>query len=141
MKLATCSTLCGAMILATVPDLHASENTIASGRNHGLSISIVNDSGKFAPGSNDFCVQFSKAANAEPVSVKDVVVDFAQQVGRIPEKPTRAHITEGGIGHFCGKVDLGKQYYQPAFYYIFVHYADPSGTRRKYRLFLVTKHE
>lgn len=144
VKLTTCSILCGAVMLAAVHDLNASEMktaSVASGRNHGLSISIVNDPGEFVPGSNAFCVEFTKAANSEPVLVKDAVVEFAQQVGRIQERPTRAQITGGDIGHFCGKVDLGKQYYQPAFYYVFIHYTDTSGIRRKCRLSSVIKHE
>lgn len=138
MKLATFSTVCGAMILATVHDLYASENKIASGRSHGLSISIVNESGKFVAGSNDFCVEFTKTITAEPVSVRGVVVEFAQQVGRIQERPIRAHITDGNTAQFCGQIDLGKQYYLSAFYYLFIHYTDTSGKKRKCRLsFLV----
>ena len=144
VKLTTCFVLCGTTMLATVHNLYASDkkiDAIVSARNHDLSISVVNDSGKFVSGSNAFCVAFIKAANAYPVSVKDVDVEFAQQVGRIQERPTRAQITESGIGNFCGRVDFGTQYYQPASYHIFVHYTDPSGTRRKCRLFLVIKHE
>jgi hypothetical protein len=131
-------------MLATVHNLYASDkktDAIVSARNRDLSISVVNDSGEFVSGSNAFCVAFTKAANSYPVSVKDVDVEFAQQVGRIQERPTRAQITESGIGNFCGRVDFGTQYYQPASYYIFVHYTEPSGTRRKCRFFLVIKHE
>lgn len=123
MKLTTYSVLCGAMMLAALHDLHASEKkraSVASGRSHDLSIFIVNDSERFVAGSNSFCVVFTKAANAERASAKDVEVEFAQQVGKIRERLTRARITENDNGHFCGNVDLGTQYYDPAFYTVHV---------------------
>jgi hypothetical protein len=141
MKWTMRSMLCGAMILIAVHDLHASGKEVASGRSHGRTVSIVNDSGEFVAGSNDFCVAFTKTPNAAPVPVNDVSVDFTQQVGRIREKPTHTKVTEGNAGLFCGKVDLGAQYYRPAFYYVFIHYIDATGTRRKCRLSLVIKQE
>jgi hypothetical protein len=84
---------------------------------------------------------FTKTPNAAPVSVKDVTVEFAQQVGRIRERSIHAQITEVNLGDFCGKVDLGTQYYRPAFYYVFIHYIDATGARRKCRLSLVIKQE
>ena len=93
VRLTTYSALCGVFVFAAFDRLHASDKknaSIASGRIHDLSISIVNDSGKFVAGSNTFCAEFTKAANAEPVLVKDVEVEFAQQVGKIRERPTRA---------------------------------------------------
>jgi len=135
------SMLCGAMILIAVHDLHASGKEIASGRSHGLTASIANDSGRFVAGSNDFCAVFTKTPNAAPVSVKDVTVEFAQQVGRIRERSIHAQITEVNLGDFCGKVDLGTQYYRPAFYYVFIHYIDATGARRKCHLSFVIKQE
>ena len=123
-------------MLVAAQNLHASEMKAASARNHELTISIVNDSGRFVAGSNTFCVVFTSAANTSPVSVKDVDIEFAQQVGRIQEGPTHAQIKEGNTGRFCGKVDLGTPYYQPAFYYVFIHYTDAHGKRRKFRLSL-----
>jgi hypothetical protein len=144
VKLTTCSVMCSAFALATVDDLRASdkkEASIASWRGHDFSISIVNSSQKFVAGKNTFCVEFTKAATAEPISVKDVEVEFAQQVGKIRERPTRALITESEVGRFCGNVDLGKQYYQPAFYYVYIRYTDASGTREKRNLSFAIKHE
>jgi hypothetical protein len=143
VRLTTYSALCGVFVFAAFDRLHASDKknaSIASGRIHDLSISIVNDSGKFVAGSNTFCAEFTKAANAEPVLVKDVEVEFAQQVGKIRERPTRALITESEVGRFCGNVDLGKQYYQPAFYYVYIRYTDTSGTRKKCNLSFAIKH-
>jgi hypothetical protein len=136
VKLTTCSILCGGIILAATQNLHASEMKVASARSHELTVSIVNNSGRFVAGGNAFCVVFTSTANAEPFSVKDVAVEFAQQVGRIQERPARAQIAAGDTGRFCGKVDLGTQYYQPAFYYVFIHYTDVDGKRRKSRLSL-----
>ena len=130
------SILYGAMTLPAAQNLQGSEMKAASTRNHELTISIVNDSGRFFAGNNTFCVVITSATNAEPVSVKNVGIEFAQQVGRIQERPTRAQITEGDTGHFCGKVDLGTEYYQPAFYFVFIHYTDVDGKKRKYRLSL-----
>jgi hypothetical protein len=139
VRLTVYSILYGAMTLAVAQNLHAGEMKAASARNHGLTISIVNDSGRFVAGNNAFCVVFTSTANAEPVLVKDVDVEFAQQVGRIQEKPMRAQIARGDTGRFCGKVDLGTQYYQPAFYYVFIHYTDANGKRRNCRLSLSVK--
>ena len=136
VRLTVYSILYSAMTLAAAQNLHASEMKAASARNHELTISIVNDSGRFFVGNNTFCVVFTSAANAEPVLVKDVGIEFAQQVGRIQERPMRAQIAEGDTGRFCGKVDLGTQYYHPAFYYVFIHYTDANGKRRKSRLSL-----
>ena len=136
LKLTTCSILCGGIILAATQNLHASEMKVTSARSHELTISIVNNSGRFVAGSNAFCAMFTSTANAEPISVKGVDIEFAQQVGRIQERPIRAQIAEGDTGRFCGKVDLGTQYYQPAFYYVFIHYTDAYGKRRKFRLSL-----
>jgi hypothetical protein len=139
VRLTVYSILYGAMTLAATQNLHASEMKAASAHNHELTISIVNNSGRFVAGSNAFCVVFTSTANAKPVSVKDVAVEFAQQVGRIQERPMRAQIAEGDTGRFCGKVDLGTQYYHPAFYYVFIHYTDANGKRRKCRLSLFVK--
>jgi hypothetical protein len=131
-------------MLASVHNLYASDkrtDVIVSARNHDLSISVVNDSGQFVSGSNAFCVAFTRAATAYPVSVKNVDVEFAQQVGRIQERPTRAQIAENDIGSFCGRVDFGTQNDQPASYYIFVRYTEASGTRRRCRFLLVIKPE
>ena len=63
--------------------------------------------------------------------MRDVEVDFVQQVGKIRERPIHVQVAETGIGHSCGSVDLGSQYYDPVFYYVYIRYLDTSGTRRK----------
>jgi len=64
-------------------------------------------------------------------------VEFAQQVGKIRQAPIRGTITEQTEGRYCGKIDLGRQYYRPAFYHVTIEYADGSGKIRKWR-FMIT---
>ena len=138
------SGLCVAFMLTASHGLHASQRnrtSVASGVSHGLSILIVNNSEKFVAGRNSFCVVFAKAANAEAAPVKDVEVEFAQQVGKIRERPIQAYIAETGTGQFCGNVNLGTQYYDPAFYYVYIRYTDTPGTRRKSILTFANKPE
>lgn len=40
------------------------------------------------------------------------------------------------MGHYCGDVNLGKQYYVPANYYVLVLSTDADGKKRKERLSL-----
>ncbi|MGO9325892.1 MAG: hypothetical protein ACLP07_15160 [Terracidiphilus sp.] len=144
MTLMTRSVLCVVIVLIALQDLRASEkkkDSVASAHNHILSISIVNDPEKFVAGNNAFCVVFTKSSSAEPASVTNVKIEFAQQVGKIRERPVRAQVTESDLGHFCGNVDLGKQYYDPAFYYVYLRYTDASGRRRKCNLSFSVKHE
>lgn len=144
MKLMSCSVFCTVIVLLAPDDLRASKKTrdsVASAYNHGLSISVVNNSERFVAGRNSFCVTFTKTANAEVAPVKDVEVDFAQQVGKIRERPIHVLVAETDIGRFCGSVDLGRQYYDPAFYYAYIHYVDSSGTRRKSLLSFSIKRE
>jgi len=144
LKLMSCSFLCTLIVLVAPDDIRASKKMsyyAASTHNHGLSISVVNNSEEFVAGRNSFCVTFAKAANAEGAPVKDVEIDFAQQVGKIRESPIHVQVAETDIGHFCGSVDLGSQYYDPAFYYIYIHYVDTSGRRRKSTLTFSIRHE
>ncbi|MDR3723661.1 MAG: hypothetical protein P4K83_04150 [Terracidiphilus sp.] len=139
MKLATRSVLCVTIMLAAVYGLHASETKIASGHSHGVTVSIVNESGKFVTGSNDFRVVFTTAPDAMAASMKDVDVEFSPQTGKIHEKSVHAQITKGDAAYFYGKVDLGAPYYRPAFYYVFIHYTDQTGARRRCRLSLAIR--
>ena len=144
IKLMSCSVVCTLIVLVAPDDLRASKKTTdyaASTHNHGLSISVVINSEKLVAGRNSFCVTFAKAANAEAVSVKDVEIDFAQQVGRIRERPIHVQVAENDIGHVCGSVDLGSQCYDPAFYYVNIHYVDTSGRRRKSMLTFWVRHK
>jgi hypothetical protein len=119
--------------------LQTSGLIIASKRTNQLVITITSPDGRLKGGENSFCVMFEKKGTREPMDVENVSVDFTLLVGRIQEEPIRAHLTKDQKGHYCGHVDLGKQYYIPASYYAFVFYTDASGQERKARLFLSVK--
>jgi hypothetical protein len=87
-------------------------------------------------GENKFCALFQGVASSQPVEVQNVSVDFTLLVGRIHEVPIKAKLDRERVGHFCGQVNLGKQFYVPASYYALVSYTDANGKNRKKRLFL-----
>jgi hypothetical protein len=118
----------------------AAQTIMASKRDHNFYVSLMSKSGKSA-WEDEYCVVFSRTSGGEPTEVGDVLVDFAQQVGRIRESPQAFPFSPDGRGRYCGSVDLGRQYYQPASYYVMVHYTDNSGKRRTCRFFLTIKRE
>jgi hypothetical protein len=134
--------LCLALIFSTAPQVCAGQTAIATKRNHGLYISIFNKSGNVASAQDEYCVSFSTSFSTTrgggPAQVSDVFVEFAQQVGRIRERPIKSSLSSApdNRGRYCGQVNLGKQYYQPAFYHVEVHYADRTGKRRACHFFL-----
>ncbi len=112
----------------------ASETAVVSKRAKGLVISIVTADGRLHGGKNSFCTVFHELARNEPIEVQDVRVDFAQQVGRMRERPISVRLVANRKGRYCGQVDLGNQFYAPSFYYAFVRYGATAGNRRE-RLF------
>jgi hypothetical protein len=110
--------------------------TVASKRTRDLTITIINTEGTFIGGENRFCVEFHDPATQSPVSVSKVSADFRQLVGRIVEPPIRADVRETKPGEFCGRVDLGTQYYDPSSYHLFVHYVE--GGRKHSQWLFVT---
>jgi hypothetical protein len=118
----------------------AGQTIVASKRDHHFYVSLLSKSGKSA-GKDEYCVVFSRTTGGEPTEVRDVLVDFAQQVGRIRESPQEFPFSPDGRGRYCGSVDLGKQYYRPASYYVMVHYTDNSRKRRTCRFFLTIQQE
>ncbi len=110
--------------------------TIAAKQNHNLYVSLQNQSGRLSD-SDEYCVQFSKSGSS--VQVGDVSLQFAQQVGKVRHSPLTISLVSEGVGRFCGKVKLGKQYYHPAFYYVEVRYSDSSNRTAKCKFFLVRK--
>jgi hypothetical protein len=111
---------------------------MASKRDHNFYVSLMSKSGKSA-WKDEYCVVFCTSSGGEPTEVGDVLVDFAQQVGRIRESPQEFPFSPNGRGRYCGSVDLGRQYYQPASYHVMVHYTDNSGKRRTCRFFVTIK--
>ena len=130
--------LCVAMVFGAATQVCAGQTTIASKRNHGFYISLMSKSGELAE-KDEYCALFSRTIGGEPTHVEGVFVEFAQQVGRIRESATKVTLSLDSWGRYCGKVDLGKQYYQPAFYYVEVHYTDSLRKRRTCRFFLTLK--
>ncbi len=110
--------------------------TVASKRTKDFVITIIGTEGGLTAGENSLCVNFQNRATQEPVSVSNVTADFRLLVGRIEEQPIKAALVEGQKGQYCGRVDLGKLYYDPSSYYVFVHFTDDRGKKRTQRLFV-----
>lgn len=126
--------------LAVCAAVRRDNNTMASTRTKDMVITIANADGRLRDGKeNSFCVVFEQRATGEPMIVGNVRVDFRLLVGRIQEEPIRAYLAQDHAGRYCGQVNLGKQYYNPASYYAFVFYTDVGGKKRKTRLFLSVK--
>lgn len=119
-----------------IPATRATETTLSSKRTKDLVIAITSSQGGLKSGENSFCVLFQKTGTDEPVDVRNVRVDFTLLVGRIQEEPIKTELTGDRLGRYCGHVNLGKQYYVPASYYVFVFYTDAAGGKKKERLFL-----
>jgi hypothetical protein len=112
---------------------------IASGRARDLSIELSNENGRLRAGENDLCITFRTTETGTLVDVRNVAAEFSLLVGRIEEKPIVAHLSQKGTGEYCGDIDLGRQYYSPSSYYVFVRYIDQTGSKRKKRLFVAVR--
>ena len=121
------------------PEICMTGKTIAAKRVKDLNIVLTNETGKFAGGSNDFCIAFRTADSRGPIDVRSVSLDFSLLVGRIQEEPLAAHITRESVNTFSASVNLGRQYYNPAAYYAVVHYVDLAGKNRNARFHLAVK--
>ncbi len=132
-----CRVLCLAVVFVAAIQVCPGQATIASKRDHGFDISLMSKSGELAA-KDEYCALFNTTKGGEP-HVEGVFLEFEQQVGRIRERATKVTLSLDSLGRYCGKVDLGKQYYQPAFYYVEVHYTDSLRKRRTCRFFLTLK--
>jgi hypothetical protein len=135
-----CRVLWLAAVCGLTAQVCAGQTVIASKRNHNFYVSLMSKSGELAS-KDQYCVVFRRTSGGQPEQVGDVLVDFAQQVGRIRESPQQVPFSLDGSGRYCGSVDLGKQYYQTASYYIMVHYTDNSRKRSTCRFFLTIRQE
>jgi hypothetical protein len=99
------------------------QKTVATKRTRNLTITITNAKGVFNGGENRFCIQFQERPRREPILISNVSVAFRELVGRIEEQPIGAVLGETHNGEYCGHVDLGRQYYDPSSYYLFVRYS------------------
>ncbi len=109
---------------------------IATKRTKHVVTTLVNDAGKFKGGVNDFCVLFRDPETKSALDFPSVRADFRLLVGRIEEVPITAGLSKEEAGRYCGQVDLGRQYYSPSSYYVFVRYITATGKRKSTRLFV-----
>ena len=112
---------------------------IASGRVRDLSIDLSNENGRLRAGENGLCITFRKTETGTLADVRNVAAEFSLLVGKIEEKPIVAHLSLKGVGEYCGEIDLGRQFYSPSSYYVFVRYVDPAGNKRKKRFFVAVR--
>lgn len=129
----------GKPLRAAQLSVNSPEKVIASTRTSSMAIVFTNDSGKLTAGDNSFCVLFQSREPTTPAGVQNVSVDFRLLVGRIQETPITAQLTPDGVGRYCGRVNLGRQYYTPSSYYAYVHYADATGKKKTARLHLTVR--
>ena len=129
----------GATLAATSSAEGIQEKTIASKRSGNLVVVMTNETGKLTPGENHFCVQFQSISPSTAINIQEASADFRLLVGRIEEAPITAHLSSNGAQNFCGGIDLGRQYYRPANYYVLVHYVEATGKKRSTRLSLAVK--
>jgi hypothetical protein len=129
----------GEMFGAASTTVDVSDKTIASKRTGSIVIALTNDTGKLTPGENHFCILFQRGNPAPAGDIGEVSVDFRLLVGRIQEEPITANLDQNGADRYCGRINLGAQYYHPASYYAFVRYVEATGKKRSARLFLTVK--
>lgn len=122
-------------VFASPQILSPTNATVAVKKTKYLLITLTTADGRLRGGENGFCIVFESRQTRAPAQVQSVSVNFTLLVGKIEERPIEAEIKGSLPGQFCGRVDLGKQYYVPAGYYVFLKYLDATGKRRKQRLF------
>jgi hypothetical protein len=106
-------------------------DTVVSKWTKDLVITITSADGKLRRGENEFCILFQKRDTRDTVDVQNVSIDFALLVGKIHEKPIKPNLAWEQQGRYCGRVELGKQYYIPATYYAFLLHTDSAGKKRE----------
>jgi hypothetical protein len=133
-----CVVLCAAVIFGVASQVCAGQTTIAAKRYDDLYISLMSQSGKLVE-KGGYCALFSRTNGAGPTQVENVIIEFAQQVGKVRERASKVPLLPDGQGRYCGEVDLGKQYYNPAFYYVGIGYTDRSQKRKRCLFFLTRR--
>jgi len=138
-RILTLSALVVVLSYASPVASQEARTAIASGHARDLSIELSNENGRLRAGENDLCITFRKTETRTLVDVRNVAVEISLLVGKIEEKPIVAHLSQKGTGEYCGDVDLGRQYYSPSSYYVFVRYIDPASLKRKKRFFVAVR--
>jgi hypothetical protein len=109
--------------------VQAPSKAIASRNANGMTITITNESGKLHEGKNNICVSFQAIEDVHPVDVRNVAIEFTLLVGR-NSRGAKAPLIQDA-DHYCGVVDLGRQFYSPANYDAVVRYVDSLGKKRR----------
>lgn len=137
--LIVCSMLLRVSLDALPPLLVASEKPIASKHTKELDVVLVNNSGELTAGDNHICVLFTAAGTDRPANVEDVSMKFTFHIGRNSGEPITAQLSRVEAGRYCGSVDLGRQYYDPANYYVEIRFTDALGKTRKISFWVSVK--
>ena len=116
-----------------------SDKVIATRKTKHVVTTLVNKTGKFKAGVNGFCILFTDPETKSALDFQSVRADFRLLVGRIEEVPITAGLSKEKAGRYCGQVDLGRQYYSPSSYYVFVRYTAATGKRQSARLFMAVR--
>ena len=130
--------LCATLARASI-GTDGQERTIRSTRAGDLLVTLTNESGKFTADVNRFCVLFQSKNASTAIDIHEVSVDFRLLVGRIQERPLTVHLSPNGFDRFCGDINLGRQYYRPANYYVLVHYSQATGKKRTARMSVIVR--
>ena len=129
----------GRSLSATSPSACDTGKMLASKLQNDVEIGVMNEHGKLTAGDNSLCIVFRKVETGDPADIQNVSMEFRLLVGKIQEKPIEVQLTQIGVGYYRGVVNLGRQYYDPASYYAFVHYMDLAGTKKTKRFLLTVK--
>ena len=137
--LIVCSMFLRVSLDALSPLLVAAEEPIASKHTRELDVVLVNNSGVLTAGDNHICVLFTAAGTDRPANVQDVRMKFTFHIGRNSGEPITAQLSRVEAGRYCGSVDLGRQYYDPANYYVEMRFTDALGKTRKISFWVSVK--
>jgi hypothetical protein len=131
--------LCAQPALDTARDVCTGGKTIASRRVNNVAVVLKNERGAFADGNNNFCVEFRKPDGSGLLDVGSVSIEFSEQIGRIREEPSSAQIIQQSMGTYLGRMDFGRQYFNPATYYAVIHYSAMTGKKTKVGFIVTVK--
>jgi hypothetical protein len=109
--------------------VQAPSKAIASRNANGMTVTITNESGKLHEGKNNICVSFQAVEGVHPADVRNVAIEFTLLVGR-NSRAAKAPLIQDA-DHYCGVIDLGRQFYSPANYDAVVRYVDSLGKKRR----------
>ena len=127
-----------AQVDAVQDEVHSNQVLIASKRTKDVVIKITS-AAELSEGDNGICVIFQTTRTNAPVDMREVTVEFSLLVGKIQERPISAVLNHEGTGRSCGHINLGRLYYSPSNYYVFVRYVDTGEAKRRTRLFVSVK--